>query len=356
MVLADLNSGGTQRVVSNLANYWSGTGKKVTVITLSDQQTDFFKLSPAVMRISIGGQENSFSILSGLAANFRRIKLLRVTLKKLKAESAIGLIGQTNILLTLAGLGLETKIIISERNDPRRQSLGRLWNFLRRNIYPLADLVTANSQEIVKALEAFVPKHKLAYLPNPVVFSGPADTGLSQQNRIIAVGRLHHQKAHDILISAFARITPLHPDWSLEIVGDGDQHNALHNQISELGLEDRIALTGRVENVQARLAEAKIFALPSRFEGTPNALLEALAEGLPAIVSDASAGALEFVKHRQNGLVVPVDDISALSQALILMIEDESLRQAYGESSRLMVEQMSLPKVAAEWEKVLQLS
>jgi GalNAc-alpha-(1->4)-GalNAc-alpha-(1->3)-diNAcBac-PP-undecaprenol alpha-1,4-N-acetyl-D-galactosaminyltransferase len=353
LVISDLQSGGTQRVVSSLANYWVRVGKKVTVITFSTPEDDFFRLSNPVERISIGGQKDSSSFLSGLVSNLRRIRRLRDTLETLKADLAIGLIGHTNILLTLAGMGLKTKIIISERNDPRRQSIGRLWDFLRQKIYPYADLVTSNSREVVTALEDFVPGRKLAYLPNPVSIPDSERPHPPRQNKIVAVGRLHHQKAHDILIPAFAKLSGKHPDWRLEIVGEGGERPALQHQIDSLGMAKKITLAGRVQNVEERLAKSKIFAMPSRYEGTPNALLEALSLGIPAVISDASAGALEYVRNGESGLIVPVNDIDGLEEALCKLVEDDNLRQAFADRSTAMVEHLSLPKVAEVWESIL---
>jgi GalNAc-alpha-(1->4)-GalNAc-alpha-(1->3)-diNAcBac-PP-undecaprenol alpha-1,4-N-acetyl-D-galactosaminyltransferase len=355
-VLADLQSGGTQRVVSSLANYWSKTGNEVTVITLAERDSDFFKLSAAIKRIVIGGQRDSNSLVTGIVANISRIILIRNALKDLNARTAVGMICQTNILLVIAGLGLKTRIIISERNDPKRQSFGRAWDFLRRRIYPLADLVTANSREAVISLEAFVPKHKLEFLPNPVAFSSMNKDGKSPENRIIAVGRLHPQKAHDILISAFAKLIPKYPDWHLEILGEGDERLALSNLIKRFDLERSVTLSGRVENVMERLSRAKIFALPSRHEGTPNALLEAMAAGVAPVVSDASSGALEYVEHQINGLVVPVDDVDVLAKALCQLTENDKERQTYARKSISKVEHLSLPEVASYWESIIEQS
>jgi GalNAc-alpha-(1->4)-GalNAc-alpha-(1->3)-diNAcBac-PP-undecaprenol alpha-1,4-N-acetyl-D-galactosaminyltransferase len=352
-VIADLQSGGTQRVVSILANYWSQNSKKVTVITLSGPETDFFKLSAEVNRISLGGQTDSSSLISGLTANLQRIRLLRRELQKLQARYAIGLISHTNILLTLAGLGLETRIIISERNDPRRQSLGLVWNFLRRFIYPLADLVTANSREVVAALRAFVPEYKLAYLPNPIAeFNLPAQDS-PDSRLIIAVGRLHYQKAHDILISAFAKVASRYSDWRLEILGEGSERDILQGQIDDLGMNGKITLTGRVTNVAEHLAKASIFALPSRFEGTPNALLEAMSVGVAPVISDTTAGALEYVEDQENGLIIPVEDVDGLANAFFQLIENDTIRRDFAKRSIAKVQHLSLPEVARIWQATI---
>jgi GalNAc-alpha-(1->4)-GalNAc-alpha-(1->3)-diNAcBac-PP-undecaprenol alpha-1,4-N-acetyl-D-galactosaminyltransferase len=353
MVVADLHSGGTQRVVTSLANYWAENDRKVVVVTMSSPKTDFFPLSSNVQRIVIGGQANSSSTIGGLMSNIRRVYGLRKVLKELDANAAIGLICQTNIILTLSALGLKTKIIISERNDPKRQSLGRLWDLLRRYVYPMADLVTANSHEVVLALKEIIHESRLAYLPNPVTTCSTEKASDPGNNKVIAVGRLHQQKAHDILIGAFSIVCRKHPDWQLEILGEGSQRQSLEDQITRLGLLQHVKLLGRVKNVDMYLAKASIFVLPSRFEGTPNALLEALSSGVPAIVSNTSVGALEYIEHKVNGLVVPVDDPEALAQAICQMIEDKTLRKEFAAKSISSVQHISLPRVAEIWESVV---
>jgi GalNAc-alpha-(1->4)-GalNAc-alpha-(1->3)-diNAcBac-PP-undecaprenol alpha-1,4-N-acetyl-D-galactosaminyltransferase len=353
LVLADLAAGGTQRVVTTLANYWAENGRPISVITLAEPGTDFFKLSDKVERVAVGGQLDSDSVVYGVVANLSRIKSLRREMVRINAKVCIGFIGQTNILLTLAGLGLSSRIIISERNDPRQQSLGRLWDFLRHKVYPLADMVTANSREVVTALEEFVPSKKLRYLPNPVNLVHVQPKLSDRLDKIIAVGRLHHQKAHSVLITAFASISEQHPSWQLEILGEGDQRASLEALISDLGLTGKVSLPGRVKDVESHLAKASIFVLPSRFEGTPNALLEAISFGLPTVISDASVGALEFVKDQESGFVVPVENSEALAEALVELINNKSLRQKFVGSAFQQIKRLGVQAVAREWEAAL---
>ena len=352
-IVADLESGGTQRVVTSLTNYWADQGREISVITFSDPDSDFFKLSPKVRRYSIGGQQNSDTFLTGLLANFQRIKALRKALTTLNSDVAIAFIAHTNILAVIAGMGLKTRILISERNDFRRQSVGRIWDLLRRIAYPMADLVTANSKDVVAALGSFVPETKLAFLPNPVADLDHGTTLPDKNNTIIAVGRLHSQKAHNVLVDAFSRIEADHPNWTLEILGEGGERPALENQISENNLENRVFLRGRVANVGEHLQAAKIFVMSSRFEGTPNALLEALSAGLPSIVSDATTGGLEYVSHGENGYVFPVDDAETLGTQLTTLIESSEIREEFSLSARTSVKNLSLSNVAETWDRTI---
>lgn len=146
--------------------------------------------------------------------------------------------------------------------------------------------MTANSHGALESMENYCTKAQLAYVPNPIVVSQTANE--LRENSVIFLGRLVPQKAPDILIEAFALFAKEHPDWTLQIVGDGPSENELVDQARDLGIADRVVFHGLVKDPIPLLTQSRIFALPSRFEGTPNALLEAMASGLACVVSDAS--------------------------------------------------------------------
>jgi glycosyltransferase involved in cell wall biosynthesis len=198
----------------------------------------------------------------------------------------------------------------------------------------MADLVTANSRGAIATLERFVPAEKLAFVPNPVVQGRPSARADLAGPTILNVGRLSPQKAQDVLIAAFAEVAADHPSWQLAIIGTGESEAALRRQTGGLGLADRVHFVGQVADPNPYYQAAEVFALPSRFEGTPNALLEAMSAGMPCIVSDASGGPLEYVDDGKTGLVVPADDSTALAGALRRLIENPELRQALGEAAR----------------------
>jgi glycosyltransferase involved in cell wall biosynthesis len=280
---------------------------------------------------------------------------LRGALKQAGAETVMSLIGVTNILTVLAGFGLGLRIVISERNDPARQSLGRAWDRLRRLLYRRADLVTANSQAAIAALAAYVPRQKLVYLPNPLPPQA-AEASLSAACVVLNVGRLTAQKAQDVLIDAFAMVAPGHPQWRLELLGEGEAEAALRNQAEALGVSPRVRFEGLSKDPWGHYREAGIFVLASRFEGTPNALLEAMSCGLPVIVSDAPGGMRDLVEHDVTGLVVPADDVTALADALRLLMTDGERRRRLGEAARKYLSEAGLDRAMATWEHVLGLA
>jgi glycosyltransferase involved in cell wall biosynthesis len=160
-------------------------------------------------------------------------------------------------------------------------------------------------------------------------------------------------KAQEILLEAFALLGDDLQDWRLAVLGDGRLENELRAMATGLGIHHRVDWHGVVADPYVFYRSACIFALPSRVEGTPNALLEAMSCGLPVIVSDGAPGPLELVQDGVTGLVVPVNDARALAAALHRLASDEALRRRLGAAARERVMEYSLPLALATWESVI---
>jgi len=355
MVISDLGGGGAQRVVVTLANAWARRGRRVCVITLSDDSGDQYTLTSNVTRVALGQTGESATIAAATIANVERVFGLRKALRRTDSRVVISFIAVTNILTIVASVGLGSRVVISERNDPLRQSLGMPWDALRRVLYRFADVVTANSTSAVQSMRAFVPESKLRLVLNPVGVKY-IDTLVPRDRRVILnVGRLSHQKAQDVLLRAFSLVTERVPDWLLVIVGEGPKEVELRKQSKDLGIADRIEWVGWTTDVARYYALADIFVLPSRFEGTPNALLEAMSFGVPSIVTNSSPGSLEYVQDDVTGLVVPVEDERALADAVCCLVENPDLRQRLGAASKNRVDSLQLDNVMDAWDNVVRL-
>lgn len=353
VVINDMGSGGAQRVLINLLRAWSAAGRRVSLITFAGEEDDFHPVPDAVQRVVLGGVADSRGMLDALRNNLRRIARLRRALSEVGAPIVLSFIAPVNVLTVLAARGLGLRVIISERNDPGRQSFGRLWDALRRHVYPLADIVTANSQGALDSLRATVPPRRLALVPNPVAVP-PEDSATEARAPVfLHVGRLHPQKAQDVLLPAFARIAADLPDWRLQIAGEGPLESDLKALCQRLGIAGRVDWLGRVVDPFPLYRLAGVFCLPSRHEGTPNALLEAMACGLPAIVSDASPGPLDYVRDSQTGLVVPAEDVDALAVAMRRLAADPALAHRLGAAGRKAVAICGLAPAVERWDDVV---
>lgn len=353
LAIADLGSGGAQQVLSQLANHWAADGRRVGVITLAGPESDFFKLNDNVTRIAVGGIGDAANPIDALRRNWRRVRALRAALKSFRGHTAVSFIGPMNVLLLLAARGLGYRVVVCERNDPARQSFGRAWDFLRRRLYRSAAVITANSEGALETMRAYAGAAKLVYLPNPVRRPATQADPIDREPIFLNVGRLHRQKGQDILIAAFARTASDLPDWRLVIVGEGSARAELTRSIEEAGLQDRVTLTGRVDDPFDWYRRASMFVFPSRHEGQPNALIEAMSSGLPVIASDHVSAHRDLVTPGREGLLVHGEDVAALAEAMRALAGSSERRAAMGAAAVGKVAPYGLECVVAAWDAVV---
>ena len=353
LVISDLSSGGAQRVLVTLADHWASKGYKTAVITYNDRSADFYQLHPFVNRISIKREISSKAGAVRVMTIVRRISALRRILKNLRPGVTVSFITQTNILVILAAFGLRRRVVISERNDPALQSFGVFWDTLRKLLYRYADVVTANTHGALETMRSYVPAHKLLFLPNPVYLQNKVKRRDEVSKNILTVGRLVRQKAHDVLIEAFAIVAQSFSDWRLKIVGEGTLRDRLEAQADKFGISDYVDWYSNTKNIEAFYRSSEIFVLPSRYEGLPNALLEAMSFGLPVIVTNGSPGPLELVEDGRTGLVVAVNDARSLARAIERLIRYPVLRKNLGQAAIARVADYSAEKAIGAWEDVL---
>lgn len=354
-VISDMGSGGAQKMAAALLNHWAAQGHSVTLLTLDDGFHDFFNINQNVKKIRLGEIKPSKNLWQGLWANIRRVWAIRRALQMCAPQIVISFIAPTNILVVLACMGLKTRVVISERNDPARQSFGLFWNGLRRVLYRFADGVNANSKGAMAALRAYVPAHKLSFIPNMVdVPEVAAFKPLSEREPIIlAVGRLHPQKGFDVLLKALAIFIQERPDWRVMIVGQGPEEQALKALAKEKGLRSCVSFEGLQKDMAPYYARARIFALSSRHEGTPNALLEAMAYGVAPVMSDACAGALDIWDPVPADLVFENENPQSLARRLLDLSAQADKAQAHGQAARQAVMALQPAMVYARWDELL---
>ena len=136
--------------------------------------------------------------------------------------------------------------------------------------------------------------------------------------------------------------------------GDGPDKAKYEKLIKELGMEEKVILFGRVENVSERLKDVEIFVLTSKFEGMPNALIEAMATGLPCISTDCGGGgAAALIENGVNGILIKQNDENAYVEALHKLADDENLRIEMGKEAYKINEKLDIEKIATMWEEAV---
>lgn len=398
LVCDSLSAGGIERVVSTLANEWSRRGRRVSVVQHHNGET-FYTLDPAVHHVIVE-QKGSTSparmlpkarsffigfryakpllrsllgatLYDFISASIHRTyfslhvafetRALRHALKRVESPVVVAFGTSLNVITVKACRGLGRRVIVSERQDPARSI--ELWGKAWRKYYKHADTVTANTQTALQDMSEFVGAAKMAFVPNPVVLRSAKNNGenhgapaLTSSPFVLTVGRLVEDKAQDVLLEAFACAGDEFKEWRLAVVGEGLLGNRLRAQAEALGIAGRVDWHGFVRDPYRFYRAAHVFALPSRAEGMPNALLEAMSCGLAVVVSDGSPGPLELVEDGVTGLVVPVNDPTKLAAALRRLGNDGVLRQRLGAAARERVTDHDLPRAIATWESIVGLT
>jgi glycosyltransferase involved in cell wall biosynthesis len=208
----------------------------------------------------------------------------------------------------------------------------------------------------------FLRAEKIHVIPNPVATPRPGGDKPDPSrpawlersgSKVFAAGRLVPQKGFDVLLRAFARCRVDHQDWSLIVFGEGDERGRLDALAAELGIEAVVTLPGHVPNAARLFPYGDLFVLSSRYEGFPNALLNAMACGLPAIATDCPSGPRRIVRHGVDGLLVEPDNVDALHAAMHQAMSQPDLRRRLASRAIDVTERFSLPCVMRQWNALL---
>ncbi|PSB09470.1 glycosyltransferase family 4 protein [Pleurocapsa sp. CCALA 161] len=361
LVISSLSCGGAERVLVSMAQGLIQRRHEVTVVTLSGKNDDFYEfyeLPAGCSRLALGVLSQSAEPLEAIKSNLKRIRVLRRAVQSSTPDVVISFLRITNITAILALLGTKYPLIVTEHNDPKVFSYGMLWETLRRLTYPFCSCLVSVSQGVDLGF-ASLPKNKRAVIYNPIMVKDdgqtdelPKEVNL-QKNWLVSMGRLEQQKGFDLLLAAFAKIAAKYPDWQLLILGRGELREQLLQTRDDLGLSGQVVFTGALNNPFAVLKQAKLFVMASRSEGFPMAHGEALACGLPVVCTDCPSGPSEMVRQDRDGILVPNQNVAALSAAMESLMSNEAQRQKLAAQAAEVLERFGLDAIVTEWEVLI---
>ena len=342
-VIPSLSSGGAERVVSVLASQLARDGHEVSVITYFRTQNDY----PVDPRVRIACISNGPEAAYRSLAFGEKIGKIREALKQIRPRYLIPFLPHTAIHAALAGMGLKLKMIQTVRAAPAIVPA----SFFQRKIrdclvaFSCATFVQTDSQK------AYFPRwmqRRITVLPNPVsesMLSAVCDRP-SVLTKIISAGRLTGQKNFELLIEAVKLVREKGYEIQLSIYGEGELRSLLQQRIDDLGCSDCCHLRGRTDDMAKALCKSHLFVLPSHYEGMPNALMEAMAVGLPCISTDCPTGPRELIEPGR-GLLVPVNDPSAMANAIEQMILHPDEAAKLGAAARNYIRNHYSPQIIA---------
>jgi glycosyltransferase involved in cell wall biosynthesis len=352
LIIGSLQGGGAERQLSDMANYWSGRRAIVTLATWSGPDTqDFYPLAPGISRRWLDVRAPTRSPIATLIASVRRIRKLRRMLRDSRPDAVVSFIDISNIYTVLAARGLGVRVVIAERTHPAINfALSRPWRMLRRICYSRAYAVVAQTQDAGRWLERNC-RARVRVIPNSLREMPQARC--DREPMILAVGRLSQEKGYDLLLKAFATLSAGFPAWRVCIIGDGTERGSLTRLRDELNLGEFVEFVGETKNVELWMARASLLVHPSRREGFPNVVLEAMGMGLAVVCANCRAGPSDLIEDGVNGRLVPVDDVGALARVMTELMTARELRERLGREASKVRERYAPDVIMDQWRDCL---
>lgn len=317
-------------MISELANQFAYWGDEVEILTL-DNGSSGYCLDSRIKVVGLGVAGDSKNKMESIKRMLKTLLLLRRWEKDEKPDAVICFSTHLSFQMCLALIGQKNKckIIASERANP---------NCRKREIIDFIEEIQ------IKYLDGFIFQTQRVSMLFPrklkdkgiVIHNGifsqeipekTIDFGKKELHKICAVGRINEQKAYDIMLSAFAIFHSSHPEHVLNIYGDGTDEESIKALAEELELGENVVFHGNRPDAVNLIKDAGMFVMTSRYEGMPNALLEAMACGIPCVCTDCDFGPAELIEDGVSGLLVPVDDVRAVAAAMTRIADEPGLAQ-----------------------------
>lgn len=351
-MVSSLRAGGSERVITRLANDFIEHGAEIHVLTLDDDHDPpAYPLHAGVTLHRLGLERHSNGLMAALLANSGRFRAVKRELSRIQPTVVLSFGTVCNVLAALSRSG-RWSTIVSERLVPGAYVESPIWSRLRKYAYRRANLHVTQTDWVAEWSNREWPQLPTRIIPNPVDVPVTVRPIRDREDVIVCVGRMTYEKGHDILLRAFAVIAPFVPGWRLRLIGDGPLRQQYEALVEELEIASRVDFLGLQSNVTEHLEQCKLFVLPSRNEGFPNALLEAMAMGCAVIASDCPVGPPEILKHG-GGRLFKSESVASLSSMLQEATSPEVLCDL-AESARSNVLRFESSQVLAQWRSLWQ--
>ena len=338
-----------------MSNYLIKENNDVEILTVFNSEVEY-KLDS---NICVSSLENNYIDLhkfnvkkgniSKLFMFFKRAKLIKKKIKKINPDIIISFLPYTSFLVLKSANKIKKPIIVSVRNDPKEEYKSKVYNLFMKKLYPKASGFVFQTEDAKDYFKDII-NVRTKIIPNPInplfmdAYKG------KRKKEIVSVGRLCSQKNHEMIIKAFSKIANKYPEYNLIIYGEGDLRESLENLITNENLENKVFLPGIENDIKSKIYNSSLFILSSNYEGMPNALMEAMALGLPVISTDCPCGGPKFlIDNGKNGILVKVGDVDVLANKIEMILENEVFADNLGENASKISEKLNPSNINNEW-------
>lgn len=340
-------AGGAERVMISLANEMAKFND-ISIIFL-DSDSEFYEISESIKKIHLNCFNKSHSKIKKVIDIYRCNKKFNKYLEMIEPDVVISFLFITNMVCILSCKKKGIPIIISERNDPLYY--GTKQKKIMKILYKYANGCVCQSKKVEKYMEEYYNINNAIVIENPISDIQFGEYIENKTNKIIAVGRLVKQKNHRLLINAFSNISEDYPNYSLYIYGEGNLRTELEQLIDAKKMNGKIILCGIQKEVIKTNRDAQLFILPSYFEGYPNTLVEAMANGIPVIASDVNSGTVaELIKNEENGYIFGVDNQEMLEMYIRKALSDINRINDFAKKNLYIKESLSINNIVNKWD------
>lgn len=358
-------AGGADRVVIEKANYLAEHNYDVTIVTDSQQErAPFFPISPKVKLHDLAidfEKEYKYNPLIRIFIYLNLMKKYERVLKKYLYQE------KPDIVITTLGRNMDFLADIKdgsikigeshiakpyirnfhllESKGPIYRLIGKIWMRKISNNCKKLDALVLLTKDDAKNWEGTT---KTQIIPNPLPFA-PFSKNTCENKQAIFVARMSEQKGYEYLINAWEIVYAKHPDWILNIYGDGEEKEIIQKTINQKGLSSVIILRGTTTNIQEKYLESSICILSSKYEGFGMVLLEAMACGVPCVSFDCPYGPSDIIKNGEDGFLVEHLNTNALAIRICNLIENDALRKEMGNAARRNIQRYDKEIIMKEW-------
>lgn len=343
-----LDKGGAERVITNLCNQYLIAEHDVTIITCLKSSSQY-PLDKQIQHLCVDRLPEEKE-QNKIVRFIRRRKRLKQILDALLIDVMLSILPEPSFLALSLKKYYSFPMIVSVRSDPTMEYGFLPYYLIMRILYPKADGLIMQTKEAKSYFPQAVQK-KTVIIPNPINMEAVRKPFKGKRrDEIVAVGRLIEEKNYPLLIRVYQKVRKQFPEYKLIIYGEGELREELKKLIKALKLEGKVILAGQKDDIFEQIYESSLFVMTSNHEGMPNALMEAMALGLPVISTDCSCGGPRFlIENQKNGILVEPNNEKALEKAMVQILSDKAFAEQLGEQASYISERLNPQKIYQKW-------